>query len=94
MNLKLQSYDGYSDNVNNIRAGMKSILATIPANQDTDSIVRFNATTPYFLNLDNRDSISLRNIQARMLNLDYSPVSTVGLCIITLLIRDARDRQY
>ena len=44
--------------------------------------------------MDNRDSISLRNIQARMLNLDYSPVSTVGLCIITLLIRDARDRQY
>lgn len=94
MNLKLQSYDGYSDNVNNIRAGMKSILATIPTDQNSDDVVRFNASTPYFLNLDNRDSVSLRNIQARMLNLDYSPVSTVGLCIITLLIRDARDKQY
>ena len=94
MNLKLQSYDGYSDNVNNIRSGMKSILATIPADQNSDDVVRFNATTPYFLNLDNKDSVSLRNIQARILNLDYSPVSTVGLCIITLLIRDARDRQY
>ena len=94
MNLKLQSYDGYSDNVNNIRAGMKSILATIPADQNSDDVVRFNATTPYFLNLDNKDSVSLRNIQARILNLDYSPVSTVGLCIITLLIRDTRDKQY
>lgn len=94
MNLKLQSYDGYSDNVNNIRAGMKSILATIPTDQNSDQVVRFNASTPYFLNLDNRDSVSLRNIQARILNLDYSPVSTVGLCIITLLIRDARDKQY
>ena len=92
MNLKLQSYDGYSDNVNNIRAGMKSILATIPADQNEDSVVRFNASTPYFLNLDNKDAVSLRNIQARILNLDYSGVDTVGLCIITLLIRDARDK--
>lgn len=91
MNLQLQSYDGYSDNVNNIRAGRKNILATIPLDQDTNNILRYNATTPYFLDLDNKDDVILRNIRARLLNLDYSPVETQGLSVITLLIKDSTE---
>ena len=91
MNLQLQSYDGYSDNVNNIRAGRKNILATIPIDQDINDILRYAATTPYFLNLDNKDDVILRNIRARLLNLDYSPVETKGLSIMTLLIKDSSE---
>ena len=91
MNLQLQSYDGYSDNVNNIRAGRKNILATIPIDQDINDILRYNATTPYFLDLDNKDDVILRNIRARILNLDYSPVETEGLSVMTLLIKDSSE---
>lgn len=91
MNLQLQSYDGYSDNVNNIRAGRKNILATIPIDQDINDILRYNATTPYFLNLDNKGDVILRNIRARILNLDYSPVETQGLSVMTLLIKDSSE---
>tara|TARA_R110001583_G_scaffold68022_2_gene194039 strand:+ start:6216 stop:7838 length:1623 start_codon:yes stop_codon:yes gene_type:complete len=91
MNLQLQSYDGYSDNVNNIRAGRKNILATIPIDQDVNNILRYNATTPYFLNLDNKGDVILRNIRARLLNLDYSPVETQGLTVMTLLIKDSSE---
>ena len=91
MNLQLQSYDGYSDNVNNIRSGRKNILATIPLDQDTNNILRYNATTPYFLNLDNKGDVILRNIRARLLNLDYSPVETQGLTVMTLLIKDSSE---
>ena len=91
MNLKIQSYDGYSDNTNNIRAGRKSILATIPVDQDTNDILRFNASTPYFLNLDNKDKVLIRNLKVRILNYDYSEVNLNGLAVMTLLIKDGRD---
>lgn len=91
MNLQLQSYDGYSDNINNIRAGRKNILATIPIDQDVNDILRFNATTPYFLNLDNKGDVIIRNIRARILNFDYSPVELDGLSVMTLLIKDSSE---
>ena len=82
--IELNSYDGYTKS-------RKDILATIPNNQDANNILRYSSTTPYFLNIRNKQKSIIRNIRCRLLNLDYSPVVLQGQATMTLLIKDKDD---
>jgi len=82
--IELNSYDGYTKS-------RKDILATIPNNQDVNNILRYSSTTPYFLNIRNKQKSIIRNIRCRLLNLDYSPVVLQGQATMTLLIKDKDD---
>lgn len=82
--IELNSYDGYTKS-------RKDILATIPNNQDVNNILRYSSSTPYFLNIRNKQKSIIRNIRCRILNLDYSPVVLQGQATMTLLIKDKDD---
>lgn len=68
----------------------KNILMTIPVNDNNNSIVEFQTSTPIFINLQNSEKINLRNLQIRILDKRFTPIVTVGggESIITLLIED------
>ena len=79
---QLESYDGFSH-------GRYSILKVIP-NTTTNSDnrrINYEASNLEFIDLSNRNPITLRNIRARVLKSDLTPVNTVHLSVLTLLIK-------
>ena len=85
MNINLMSYDGLSKQ-------RRNILATIPA---TDNIINgqviHEASNLIFLDIDNAFKTTLRNIKARLLKADLSPLSIKGLAVMTILIKDSNE---
>ena len=84
LNLNLESYDG-------LKGGRKNILATIPvAEKKTDNYgeVGYSANYPNYINLTNKNEISLRNIRARLITDEFDPVVLEGLAQITMLIQE------
>ena len=63
---------------------------TIPINDNNNSIVEFQTSTPIFIDLQNSEKINLRNLQIRILDKRFAPITTVGggESIITLLIEE------
>ena len=49
--------------------------------------VAHDTDAPLFIDLRNRAPISIRNIRARVLREDYSPLSMNGACVMTLLLK-------
>lgn len=83
LSLGCQGYDGQAQ-------GNQNILATIPS-MDTvvqgSARVNFSSTFPVFLELNNTNAISLRNIRTRVLTSDGSAVATNGINQMTLLFK-------
>jgi hypothetical protein len=84
MSLELDSYDTSQNQ-------RRNILAIVPQEQTTNSqlkqTVAYDTDSPLFIDLRNRAPISIRNIRARVLREDYSPLSINGACVMTLLLR-------
>ena len=86
LNIDVSSYDGLSRQ-------RRNILAVIP---ETDNIsplgqVIYEANNLIFLDIGNAYPISIRNIRARLLRSDLSPLPTQGLSTMTILIKGATE---
>ena len=77
-NLPLDSYDGF-------KKGRKSILASVPNPQNHDRVV-YEPNNLNYIELNNANTISLRNIRATILYQDYTPVETKGFSVINVVV--------
>lgn len=86
LNIKLDSYDSF-----NSKRGRANILAVINSNEfntgNLDRVLMYEPNDPIYISMMNAQELSLRNIRCRIVNLDYSPVMTVGTSTITLHLR-------
>ena len=78
LNIQLNSYDSY-------REQRENLVAVIPDLNVAGKLV-YSPPTPYFIELNNKDPISLRNIKCRICNVDYTDVLIDGFAQINLLI--------
>ena len=86
LNLQLKSYDG-------LTGQRKSYLTVIPQT-DRDGLVVYDASYPIFIDLENTQPLSIRNLRARILNNDGSTISMRGLASLVLLIEDGEKKQF
>ena len=77
-NLPLESYDGF-------KKGRKSILASIP-NPNKGSRIVYEPNNLNYIELNNANQVSLRNIRAKILYQDYTPLKTKGLSVLNVLL--------
>lgn len=77
-NIPLESYDGF-------KKGRKNILASIP-NPVSGSRIVYEPNNLNYIELNNANTISLRNIRARILYQDYTPLKTKGFSVLNILI--------
>lgn len=84
-NLQLDSYDSYSSTQEPSGGQRKNLLTVIPSSNETGTLV-YEPSYPTFIDLNNQNPIFLRNIKARILRNDYSPVEVQGLSSIVLLV--------
>ena len=68
----------------------KNILAVIPES-DSDDKILFQPSFPTFLEMNNSHPLVLRNIRARLLQTDGTPVSVKGLNSLTLLYKPGKS---
>ena len=82
-NIPLQAYDTEE------YGGKKNILYTIVQQRDIQnkSLVLFNSQYPIYLDMNNKNDLSLRHIQARIVDSRYNPIRTAGISSMTLLIK-------
>jgi len=64
-----------------------NILATIPISDGT-GIVEFDAAEVQYIDLDNQSPRVIRNLRLRVLDKALREISTTGLSVMTLLIKD------
>jgi hypothetical protein len=85
LNLKLDSYDSFSTAETPEGGGRRSILHVIPTSNDRGQVIY---APPYltFLDLNNRETIYLRNLRARVVHNDYSDIETRGLSTLVLIV--------
>lgn len=77
-----------SGQVSNIKRGRrKSILATIPVNNNTGT-VEYRANEPIYIDFDNKFPQELKNLRLRVLDKNFGVVRTTGESVMTLLLKD------
>ena len=65
----------------------QNILMTIPENNNTDGLVEFQTNTPIFIDINNTETLNVRNLNFRILNKDFSQINTLEeQAIMTILI--------
>jgi hypothetical protein len=83
--LQLQSYDSFSKTQEPSGGQRRNILTVIPSSNVTGSLV-YEPSYPTFIDLDNANPLLVRNIRARIVRNDYSPVAVEGLSSLVLLV--------
>ena len=78
LNIKVNSFDA-------LRNQRENLLAVIPDLDFAGKLV-YSPPTPYFIELNNPNEIVLRNVSARICNIDYSDIVMDGFGQINLLI--------
>ena len=78
LNIKLNSFDA-------LRNQRENLLAVIPDLDFAGKLV-YSPPTPYFIELNNPTEIVLRNVSARICNIDYTDIVMDGFGQINLLI--------
>lgn len=81
MNIDLQSFDG-------LHKGRRSILATVPTVRDANGTIVNEANNLIFIDLNNANPISLRNIKARILLGDLTEPQVTGLTSVSLIVKN------
>jgi len=85
LNLPINTYDS-------LQKGRKNILAFVPTSEtivdDQTGIVQYEPKERLYLPLANEYPQTLRNIRARIVASDYSPISTEGVSSLNILLRD------
>lgn len=79
LSLELDSYDGQTSD-------RRSILATVPKAEGADGTIIYEVNYPTFVNVRNRNPITLRNIRARILKSDLTQFTVLGTSNMTLLL--------
>jgi hypothetical protein len=87
LSMELQSFDDYDRD--NFGGGQKSILSVIPAGSN-DSVV-YEPNNLIWIDLNNMNTLTLRNIYARIVKSDYSPVVCRGLTSMTILVKGEKE---
>ena len=65
----------------------QNILMTIPENNNTDGLVEFQTNTPIFIDINNTETLNVRNLNFRILNKDFSQINTLEeQAIMTILL--------
>ena len=65
----------------------KNILMSIPENNNTNGLVEFQTNTPIFIDINNTETLNVRNLNFRILNKDFSQINTLQeQSIMTILI--------
>jgi len=83
LNLPLDSYDG-------LVSERRNILSVIPES-DAQGVVIYDAKELVFIDIDNAEPFTLRNLRARVLNNDLSEIEMRGLASLVVLIKDPRE---
>lgn len=77
----------YLDSYDSLDKGQKNLLAVLPVKDDIGAI-RFDSNSPIFVDANNREKISLKNVRLRVLRADGTQVDSIGLSTATLLVQD------
>ena len=81
LNIDLKSYDSLDNK-------RRSILAVIPnLNENVFGKIIYDVNYPLYISVRNENPIYLRNIRARVLNSDLSPITLRGRSVMTLLLK-------
>jgi len=94
LNIPLESYHtgAASKGTNNeTGGGRKSILSSIPISEriiNNSGQIQYEPNTLFYVSLNNKFPINLRNIKARIVSNDFSPIVTEGISEISILIRE------
>jgi len=96
MSLPLDSFDAsrvdYSSNVlynkeTEKQGRRKNILQTIPINDNTTGLVEYQTNTPIFIDINNKESMNVKNLDFRILRKDFTPIDQSSEeAIMTVLI--------
>ena len=81
---QLESYDSF-------KGGRKNILSVVPKSENTtDNLgsVQYEPSNMNFITLNNKNTVSLRNIKARVVTNTYDAISADGNCEIVLLLQE------
>ncbi len=83
-NIPLDSYDGFE--INGQGGGSrKNILSVVPVSNTTGTLL-YEPSQPYFIDIKNRSDLLLRQIKARIVLPDYTPLVMDGLATLTILV--------
>ena len=77
-NIQLQSYDGFKE-------GRKNILYFM-SQDSSDGYLHFEVNTPQPIDLNNKNEILLRNIRARILDDNYTPILIDSPAYMTMIV--------
>ena len=75
----------YLDSYDSLLKGHRPILAVIPSADDT-GVIRFDSNYPIYVDCNNAEAMSLKNIKMRIVRQDGSQLVSHGLSSATLLI--------
>jgi len=84
INIPLDSYDSKSKQ-------RKNILSTI-ISSDEYGRIQNETNNLIFLDINNKDPLSLKNIRARLVSYDFNSILVKGTSVMTLLIKDRDER--
>ena len=85
LNLDLESFDSFS-------GGRRNILKIIPASTTLNNpVVEYEPSTPIFIDIRNDFPLTLRNLKARILRNDLTPITVRGFSVASLLIKDKSE---
>ena len=88
-NIQLKSYDDF-DNDGYGKGGRKNILGIVPQS-DSDNVVIYEPNNLIFVDIANSNPVNIRNIKARIVKNDYSPVNTSGLSTLSIIIKNDKE---
>ena len=94
LNIPLNSYHtclATSQTSRSTGGGRKSILASIPVSEriiNNSGQIQYEPNTLFYVSLNNQYPLNLRNIKARIISNDFSPIQTDGISEISILIRE------
>ena len=99
VSIPLDSYDAsdvtypsssvvFNKNMSN-KGRRKNILMTIPENDNEDGLVEFETNTPIFIDINNAETINVKNMDFRIVRQDFSAIRQGNQsAIMTILIED------
>ena len=85
MNLKIESYDSYSNTQLASGGQRRNLLSVIPSTNSTGKII-YEPNYPTFLDLNNSEPLTLRNLNIRVVREDYSQIEINGMGTLVILI--------
>ena len=85
LSLELDSYNSI-DTPTEKSGGRRSILATVPKTEGDNGTIIYEVNYPTFIDIRNKNPVAIRNIRARILKSDLTPLRITGTATMTLLI--------